>query len=210
MPLKTLTCATCLEEKPRELMVISSKGRAIRWCLECKSKGIKRCSTCGEVREVPRFPASPGTYQDGSRQLGTRCYICQGQSISRDSIDKKARLYKERTLLGAIRRNLRSWRARSRDKDLPKCDLTVDYCLALFQQQNGRCYYTGLPLVLEKGKRLENQMALSLDRKDPAKGYVKRKCGLGRVLDQHYEVESNRGRLHPGVPPNLSAIFRLR
>jgi hypothetical protein len=56
----------------------------------------------------------------------------------------------------------------------PLCDLTVQYMLDLWTQQEGRCYYSNLPLrepVYGTGRHPD---AASIDRIDPTGGYVQR------------------------------------
>lgn len=56
-------------------------------------------------------------------------------------------------------------------------NLTPEYLQALFDEQQGRCYYTGIPMVVKR-RRVEesavrvNPLRMSLDRIDSSKGYV--------------------------------------
>lgn len=43
----------------------------------------------------------------------------------------------------------------------------------LYNRQQGKCFYTGLQMSLEKTSRHNNSMALSVDRVDPSLGYTR-------------------------------------
>lgn len=51
------------------------------------------------------------------------------------------------------------------------CDLTLEYLMELWMEQNGRCSLSGIPLLHSHETSNINRMA-SLDRKDSAKPYV--------------------------------------
>lgn len=74
----------------------------------------------------------------------------------------------DRLLMSAIRQRLND--ARCRCKKLGKSAPTVnaDQLYDLFLKQDRRCALTGAKLSLEK----EHSLCLSLDQKDPGKGYV--------------------------------------
>ena len=65
--------------------------------------------------------------------------------------------------LGAKRRNLEFL-------------ITFEELQAIWEQQNGKCYYTGIPMNFTYSLSLPKQM--SLDRKDSSKGYTKENCVL--------------------------------
>jgi hypothetical protein len=56
-------------------------------------------------------------------------------------------------------------------------DLDLEYLEQLWQEQNGKCAFTGMPLVLRKHGRYDGRndsiKTASLDRIDSSKGYVK-------------------------------------
>lgn len=72
-------------------------------------------------------------------------------------------------------------------------DLTVSYLLQLYNNQNGKCFYTGDPMVFgaRKGKALPN--SLSLDRLDPNKGYT-----IGNVVWCTYLVNTMKQQMTEG------------
>jgi hypothetical protein len=55
-----------------------------------------------------------------------------------------------------------------------QCTLTFNDVVNMYQQQQGRCYYSGLPLRFESGSR----WLMSLERLDTAYGYHRENCAL--------------------------------
>ena len=61
-------------------------------------------------------------------------------------------------------------RARSKARGWPTSDITGDYLLGLYEQQGGRCYWLGVPMVPSMATR--DPRRPSVDRLVPALGYV--------------------------------------
>jgi hypothetical protein len=77
------------------------------------------------------------------------------------------------TIAGFIYSNLNHWRKRD-----PNCDLTNEYLINLWNKQNGKCFYTGIQLILSPGTSRKNLTknwykinSVSLDKQDPSLGY---------------------------------------
>lgn len=68
-----------------------------------------------------------------------------------------------------VQEKISTWRKASNVES----DLTVDYLVNLYYQQNGLCYYSGDNMVIGWVDGKVNNKTLSLDRLDPDKGYVK-------------------------------------
>lgn len=53
-------------------------------------------------------------------------------------------------------------------------DLTVDYLVGLYNAQQGRCFYSGLTMIFDaaSGHGSPKASTMSLDKQDPARGYV--------------------------------------
>jgi len=60
------------------------------------------------------------------------------------------------------------------------CNITPDYLKGLWEEQGGKCAWTGLPLVLPlttgKEDKSNPNLVASLDRVDSSKGYVEGNC----------------------------------
>jgi hypothetical protein len=100
----------------------------------------------------------------------------------------------DRALEWWFARHISQWRAKSKRDILPEVDLDVPYMIALFHQQNGLCYYTGVELSINNFGRKHVGWAgpldgaMSLDRKTPAVGYIK-----GNVVLCTYWVNTMKG-----------------
>lgn len=68
-----------------------------------------------------------------------------------------------------VQERISGWRS----KPGPKSNLDVDYLVALWKNQNGKCHYTDEQLVFNRGAGKPLHDSASLDRLDPNEGYVK-------------------------------------
>lgn len=68
---------------------------------------------------------------------------------------------------------VKSARTRAKKKGLP-FDLTREYVTSMFNNQDGLCYYSGLPMNIVKSDvtKTHDPLKMSLDCVDPSKGYV--------------------------------------
>jgi hypothetical protein len=116
-----------------------------------------------------------------------RCKDCTSMVKEADSITRtvcnscriKRRHKDAESLLGCMRKMLQRAKANCRDKAAHRnitCDLEEDELISMFVAQNGRCYYSGLPLTLGIGGEL--QWASSLERIDVLGNYTKTNCKL--------------------------------
>ena len=104
----------------------------------------KQCTVCREIKPVSHFYVRQGA-----------CKSCC-----------RAKLYaRRRTLKGRLGRMLTS--ARGQDAS---CDLTLEYMTELWEQQDGLCFYTGVPMKFTSGVRRDPYI-VSIDRMVPSKGY---------------------------------------
>ena len=70
-------------------------------------------------------------------------------------------------------------------------DLTLEYLSNLWQQQNGKCVYTGLNMDLPRttGDNLDKPHSASLDRRDSGRGYLQ---GNVQFVCQFINLGKNR------------------
>ena len=73
---------------------------------------------------------------------------------------------------------VRSCRYRSQKQCGIKCDLTVDFLKKLYEEQNGLCFYSKLPMVFRQYGNGRNAYSISIDKKDGKKGYTKKNVVL--------------------------------
>lgn len=85
-----------------------------------------------------------------------------------------------------VQEKISSWRKAS----TVLSDLTVEYLIDLYYQQNGLCHYTGVPMVFGWVDGKIHSNTLSLDKIDPDKGYV-----IGNVAWCTYLVNTMKQNL---------------
>lgn len=173
-------------------MCVSDKGRVTHYCLRCCNLGVKRCRVCGEVKKIACYPPmSAYRYSNGGTVFAGRCYACQSRSLSATSRQMSADKLKKHTLHAIITSRLRAWRQKSKDVGV-ECDLDREYLTSLWESQDGKCYYTGEALSVDRS--VETRAALcSLDRLDPASGYAR-----GNVVWTTYAMNTTKGRRTAG------------
>lgn len=71
--------------------------------------------------------------------------------------------------LTPFRRFLRSSKNRSLNREY-ECTISVKEIKEIWDKQNGKCYYTKIPMIL---KKMSGPEQASLDRIDSSKGYIK-------------------------------------
>ena len=67
-----------------------------------------------------------------------------------------------------IKEKLSSWRKQNEGYS----DLTSEYLINLYNEQEGKCYYTGVTLECTFGKKKVIANSMSLDKLDPKGGYI--------------------------------------
>lgn len=126
---------------------------------ECKSHGkIYRLNTCRVCRKMREKQLNPNLKSQDIQRLK------EWKNSIRGTID------------GFIYSNLYRWRKRSNIKS----DLTFDYLKELWNNQNGKCFYTNVALTDFKASTSRRQFSVSnksryspsLDKMTPNLGYV--------------------------------------
>jgi hypothetical protein len=154
------SCALCTEEQQSEIR---------------KSKSALRRSNERTYRETingePWFRCKDCTSMvkeaDAAKNKAV-CYSCHSKRTHKDA----------GSLRGCMRKLLRSAETNCNNKPVHRnitCDLEEDELISMFVAQNGRCYYSGMPLVLGIGTL---QWAVSLERIDVLGNYTKTNCKL--------------------------------
>ena len=165
----TYRCASCKEWKPRG---------AYRWHKDLRySAGERRnayCQTClaPKLREYHAKPASKAKARQQHAKWRERCLAKGG--------DVALRWYFARQKGGYSRR--------ARAQNVP-FDLDADFLVALFHKQEGRCFYTGAQLEWDAyGKKHPSAASMSVDRRDPQRGYTKE-----NVVLCTYQMNTTKG-----------------
>ena len=124
----------------------------------------KRCVYCGFVGPKDKFRKEYGRRSRNQWKTG----ICQ-------KCDSKRVMNQKSKTLEAKLKNL--WKSCKRSREQSgrntsrECTISPDDLMRLHDLQNGRCYYTGLPMI-HQGTKVRDVSIVSVDRKDPKGGYV--------------------------------------
>lgn len=112
---------------------------------------MRRCPKCGEDKPANQFYGTPEKREayclECNRLVGVEYY---------------------RTLRGRCSAMARSARRRTKDSDI-----TQQFLLNLYEQQQGLCWYTNVPLSTEVWEGKRNPSAISLDQVSPSAGYYR-------------------------------------
>lgn len=183
-----IRCRVCLKEKSRDEMRKTSRGRTIRHCRGCR--GLFRCNKCGEVKEAKHFKTHSGNRQfffdDGDEQRIAVCYVCDSRQYAGSRSKYLRSLRSSKTILNIVRCSIQNWKLKCKRRGWD-FDVSLDYLVSLWNEQDGRCFYTGEELSLNRGKSQWN--SASLDRMDSSRGYVK-----GNVVWTSRLVNSSKGQ----------------
>jgi len=107
----------------------------------------------------------------------TICKACEAEKArkyrqnNRDKTSKNKKRYRDKNR-GTIKYHVQERIAQWRKASNVMSDLTVDYLVDLYNQQDGLCYYSGETMVFGWIDGKVNHNSLSLDRLDPSKGYI--------------------------------------
>jgi hypothetical protein len=155
-----------------------------------KSLSVKTCTNCKQRKGINYFRKQKRIYT--SRKTGIEKVTWNFSSWCKSCTDAGSKTNKHIVLengatKGAFAKKLRraklsdnfqyciqSRLGNYRNRSIEPCDLTVEYLMDLYKNQNGLCYYTNekLDYTLNK-KEYIHEKAMSLDKLDPKKGYVK-------------------------------------
>lgn len=140
-----------------------------RYTLHPQNK--KRCSKCLLVYDGIRENFDiHRRLKSGEIQYSWMCKACsvEKRRVKKIAICKDINLYAKKLLAGV--------RCRAKELGVP-FDLDKEYLVSIWNNQNGKCYYTGQPMNLQAanpGKKKSPHVDFpSLDRKTPNLGYVK-------------------------------------
>jgi hypothetical protein len=156
----------------------------------------KVCNKCKIEKEINDFSFRNYIAPNGLQysRPRSRCKICECNTahetwyINPEKRKRKCEQKRnDRSLKSHIQNRIASWR-----KKTPSSDLTTEYLLQQCELQNGKCYYTGLPLEILKIFEWKDNFvnSISLDRLDPNKGYIQ-----GNVVFCLYSVNTMKGKL---------------
>ncbi len=132
-------------------------------------QGKRACSGCHQVFDGIRENFHIKKYTDSGISYNVKCKSCFSATNMVRSLEYRkdaARFIKSR---------LASYSCRARADNIP-FDLDAEYLIQLWNDQYGKCFYTEHPIdftLITKSRAHPHLFQPSLDKKDPALGYVK-------------------------------------
>lgn len=117
--------------------------------------GTKVCARCGEVKELEEFHRNK-VLKDGRNSY---CKVCDSRLTKE---------YHSRSPEDRLKMSLNTARGTARRKGLP-FEVTIDQMVNMWEAQDGRCFYTRVPMTFGGSNTPES---VSIDRVDSSKGYV--------------------------------------
>ena len=163
-----------------------------KWILVDPGVTERKCKTCGDVKPIEDFNwrTQSRTHKKNRAQSCKKCD--QKAAKAREEADpekKKKRNAKQKEWLDKNPLNNAVHQAKDRAKNIAKergidwkaggpdwdalFNIDVDYLKKLYHDQGGVCKATKLPFIYEGAAKRTRPFVPSIDRIDPAKGYVK-------------------------------------
>ena len=147
-------CSVCKQELPlSEFYIRHDRGKPIARC--------KKCNALATIQSRAKLTKE------------------QKQRYSKARADWYAKQAREGNLKPILQHKLCSYKGNAKKSNVP-FSLTVEYLCNLYDIQDGKCYYTGEILNVRTSGGLGKKTTLanrpnqmSLDRLEPAKGYIK-------------------------------------
>jgi hypothetical protein len=144
------------------------------------NRGIgKTCKDCGKTSEETVFGTHKRAIKNGVvYDQKSTCKSCESARAKRyrqdypDRIAESKNRYHEKhhgTIKHHVQEKIATWRKAS---NVPS-NLTVEYLIELYDQQDGYCFYSGEEMIFGWVDGKIHHNSLSLDKLDPAKGYIK-------------------------------------
>lgn len=127
----------------------SVKAKADKLGLKMLPKQERLCSKC---REDFQFDRNCGAWC-------RKCHLAKRKS---------QRLSKRPSLEEWIRASVNTARYRSHTE----CDLTCDFMVELWQNQSGKCFYSGMTMLMPSPGEGRSMYSASIDRLNPELGYT--------------------------------------
>lgn len=161
----------------------------------------RHCSNCGLEQDIRLFIINPLPYDKSRLSFGHKCLKCKliiSREYSKTHPQKlltKEQYQRARELhVGDIWEKIGDTIARCKRKCLKNnlpFNITTDYLLNLYNQQNGKCYYTNENMVVTIGTRTLLLNTASLEKLNPIKGYT-----IGNVVWCTYLVNTMKQNMN--------------
>lgn len=127
---------------------------------------LHKCSKCQILKPNSKF--SPSSHKKAIRQYSSYCRTCHAEyGRTKDYSARSRNKRRDSDPIAVLFYNSKS-NTRSSNKKLEGFNITREFLSDLLLRQNGKCYYTGVEMMMILG----NDNSVSIDRKDPNLGYT--------------------------------------
>lgn len=165
-PRKKSRCKSCLSAHNKNLYNYKSKYK----CKKCSdtdsnnfyTSNVKVCKKCISITNKNLYLKHQGQFPNS---VLTEEEVLE--KLYRKNLNSReySKYWQQKNL---FRFRVSAARHRCKKKKLP-FDITEDFIKELWNKQNGKCYYSGIDMIIDKRN---TPHSMSLDRKDSAKGYT--------------------------------------
>ncbi len=167
-----------ISEKSREKIVIKCQECNVKIIREfkgfrgthiCKTiiDGKKKCFKCKNKKQVEEFAKNRGSH-DGYSKLCKECYS-QYSSVRKHYKNKSEKIKLD--IKTYFRHKLNTTKSKCKREGVPFDIEEIDYLYELYLKQDKKCFYTGMDIV--HNVNYVKYDSISIDKKDPSKGYTK-------------------------------------
>lgn len=140
----------------------------------------KKCTICLEIEPIDQFyhkTYTSKTTGEKYKRYRPECIGCSKQKFNSYIEENHDLVYSKKKENHKIHKNnirfhvqnkIATWRKAS----IILSDLTVDYLVQLYEQQDGYCYYSNEKMIFGWVDGKVHHNSLSLDKLDPNRGYI--------------------------------------
>ncbi len=133
---------------------------------------VAYCRYCNSVKGIDDFSRTRGG------GLRSKCIPCTAKGPTLADIRRGNLPYHMQTLFSSVQQRVENSKLKAANtRDLSRVipfDITLSYLFLIYEQQQGRCALSGRKMTLgQSDNALPGKDAMSIDRIEPALGYVK-------------------------------------
>lgn len=123
---------------------------------EYQKNGTRYCPRCNIVKSIDEFHSN-------TKGMCKSCKNTKGKTYFQNTMNK---FYS--SIEGVLHKKLQNIKLKIHTRSFPRdITITIPYLVDMYNHQNGKCYYSGLDMTLDRS----DLYTVSIDRIDSSKGY---------------------------------------